>query len=539
MKRLLMTLILAFLFLSNNLLARSMPFNISIEPFSIPELVGLQSFAFGQDKGKLLIIGGRTDGLHRRQPFASFASAGRNTQLTVIDPIARQKWTAPLSSLPASLSEQLSSTNMEFYQNGNYLYLVGGYGYSATAKNHITFSNLTAVDVSAVIKAIIENKDFKSYFRQITDEQFAVTGGHLEKINNTYYLVGGQKFTGRYNPMGPDHGPGFSQQYTNQIRKFSLNDNGTTISINHLPPMTDAVNLHRRDFNVAPQILPNGEEGLTAFSGVFQTNIELPYLNSVNIDSKGYAVNDAFTQYYNHYDCPIVPVYSAADKQMHTVFFGGIAQYFDNAGTLAQNNKVPFVKTVARVTREANGTMAEYKLPFEMPAFLGAGAEFIPLENLPKYANGVIKLDNLTNETNLIGYIYGGINSLGKTIFWRNDGTQSTANNQVFKVFLTRNKSQGVDILNKQSIGTLKMKVFPNLPVGNLVVKYTLSKSTDVKISLSNISGKKIEEKTFKNLPIGENTFEKKIENLASGGVYLLTIETSYERAKQEIVVEP
>lgn len=50
----------------------------------------------------------------------------------------------------------------------------------------------------------------------------AVTGGRLNQINNTYFLVGGQRFTGRYNPMGPEHGPGFTQEYTNQIKQFQL-----------------------------------------------------------------------------------------------------------------------------------------------------------------------------------------------------------------------------------------------------------------------------------------------------------------------------
>ena len=111
---------------------------------------------------------------------------------------------------------------MEFYQKGKYLYLLGGYGYSATLGDHTTFSNLTAIDVPGTIDAVINNANLESYSRQITDPQFQVTGGRLEKINNTFYLVGGQKFLGRYNPMGPNHGPGFVQTYTDQIRKFNL-----------------------------------------------------------------------------------------------------------------------------------------------------------------------------------------------------------------------------------------------------------------------------------------------------------------------------
>ena len=288
--------------------AQTAPFQIAIEPMNISGLGGLQAYAWGQHNGKWLIIGGRLDGLHRRQPFAAFDVAGHNNQLIVVDPVAQQKWSAPLSSLPIGLQEQLSSTNMEFFQEGNYLYLVGGYGYSNTSADHITYPNLSAVKVPDVINAVINGTSFATNFRQITDTMFAVTGGYLNKINNTFYLTGGQKFIGRYNPMGPTHGPGFVQIYTNASRKFTIFDNGVTLSVTHLPAIVDAANLHRRDYNVVPQIMPTGQEGLTAFSGVFQVGVDLPYLNCVNIDSTGHTVNNAFSQYYNHYHLSLIHI---------------------------------------------------------------------------------------------------------------------------------------------------------------------------------------------------------------------------------------
>ena len=55
--------------------SQTVPFNINIEPLNITGLGGLQAYAFGQHNGKWLIIGGRLDGLHRRQPFAAFDKA--------------------------------------------------------------------------------------------------------------------------------------------------------------------------------------------------------------------------------------------------------------------------------------------------------------------------------------------------------------------------------------------------------------------------------------------------------------------------------
>ena len=528
-----LVLAISLLFCSN-VKSQSTPFNIYIEPMNITGLGGLQAYAFGQHSGKWLIVGGRLDGLHRRQPFAAFDVAGNNNQLIVIDPVSQQKWTAPITSLSVSLQEQLSSTNMEFYQEGNHLYIIGGYGYNTATATRKTFNNLTAIDVPSVINAVITGTSFSTYFRQISDPQFAVTGGHLKKINNTFYLIGGNKFDGNYNPMG---NPTYTQVYTDAIRKFNLSDNGTSINITHLPTITDAANLHRRDYNAIQQILPDGSEGVTAFSGVFQPTVDLPFLNCVNIDSNSYTVNNSFQQYYNHYHCATLPLYSVSKNEMHNVFFGGIAQYYDSLGVLVQDNNVPFVKTIARVTRNAAGTMAEYKLPVEMPSLLGAGAEFIPIASIPQFNNEVFKLDDLTADSTLVGYIYGGISSTAANIFFTNTGTQSTASSQIFKVYVIKNSTVGVHDLNEQSIGTLKIQVFPNPNEGDFAVKFYLKESAETKISLFSIDGRKIEEFILKNLSVGENIYQPKIEKSKLKGTYILTIETPYEKATQKIII--
>lgn len=519
--------------------SQAAPFQLAMQSFSINGLGGLQSYAWGQHNGKWLIIGGRLDGLHRRQPFAAFDLAGHNTQLTVVDPVSQQKWSAPLSSLPIGMQEQFSSTNMEFHQEGDYLYLLGGYGYSASSLDHITFPNLSAIKVPDVINAIINANSFNGFCRQITDTVFAVTGGVLNKINNTYYLTGGQKFMGRYNPQGPAHGPGFIQHYTNAIRKFKINDNGVSISVTHLPSIVDSANLHRRDYNVVAQILPTGEEGITAFSGVFQAAVNLPYLNCVNIDSTGYNVNNAFAQYYNHYHCARIPLYSSSNNQMHTVFFGGIAQYYDSLGTLVQDNNVPFVKTIARVSRDANGIMSEYKLPIEMPALLGAGSEFIPVEGLSHYANDVLKLDDFTADSTLLGYIYGGISSSAANVFFANSGTPSIASGEIFKVYLIKSTSVGLDELNIQSKGTLHLQISPNPNNGEFLIQFNVSRTEPLTLSIFNAKGELIDKNILKSLPKGENTIKKKVSGLMMGGVYFVTLEAGYEKASQKIIIEP
>ncbi|MCF8298564.1 MAG: T9SS type A sorting domain-containing protein [Saprospiraceae bacterium] len=529
------TFLLAFLIISIFSSAQA-PIGIMLEPITISGLGGIQSFAFGQDNGKILLIGGRTDGLHLRQPFASFDIPGHNTELIVIDPISLQKWTAPLSSLSTNLQEQLSSTNMQFFQQGDYLYLIGGYGYSNTVSNHITYSKLTAVDVPATINAVINSTSFTSFFRQIDDAQFAVTGGHLEKIYDTYYLSGGQKFTGRYNP---NNGGSFTQSYTNSIRKFKINDDGTNLSVTHLVDITDAVNLHRRDYNVCPQIMPNGQEGLTAFSGVFQTTADIPFLNCVNIDSSGHTVNNSFSQYYNHYHCAKFPLYSESANEMHTLFFGGIAQYYDSSGVLVQDNAVPFVKTIARVTRTSNGTMTEYKLAVEMPGFLGSSSEFIMLENLPKFPNGVLKYDSIQADTTLIGYIFGGINSTAKNIFFINDGSQSSASSTLYKVFLVNDSTANIDEANIQSNSDLRMQMYPNPNDGIVNIDFDIAYKSDVKLRVIDNLGRIITERDYSsnNLIIGKNHIEIEVKQAQSKTILFISLETNSDRITQKLIL--
>lgn len=533
MKRYLLTILLLFTAYATYPQAR---FDVHIEPMTIAGLGGLQSYAFGQHNGKWLIVGGRLDGLHQRQPWASFDDAGHNRQLFVIDPVAGQTWTAPLTTLPTGLQEQLSSTNMEFLQEGDYLYIVGGYGYSATAGDHVTFPNLAAIKVPATIDAIVNGTAFAGNFRQLTDQQFAVAGGRLNKVYDTFYLTGGHRFDGRYNPMGhPTH----TQTYTNAVRKFRLTDDGQQLNIHFLAPYTDPVNLHRRDFNVSPQIMPNGDEGLTAFSGVFQTVADIPFLNAVDIDSSGYTVNNTFSQYYNHYHCAHVPIYGATDNEMHTLFFGGIAQYYDSSGTLVQDNDVPFVRTIARVTRSGSGAMGEYKLPVEMPGYMGAGAEFIPVEGLPTYPNGVLKLDDLPSDTTLIGYVYGGISSSAKNIFWINDGTQSTASNTVLKVYLIPGQQTSLHDLNVHSNGDLRMQLYPNPTEGDFNIDFHITYQSDVTLKIFDEGQQLVHRKTYKarNVKAGKNTIAVRMNKFRVQSIYFIMLETEKDRVVQNLII--
>ncbi len=511
-------------------------FNYSIEliPQNIPNLLGVQAFAHAHFNSYYVIIGGRLDGLHKRQPNASFDIAGHNNQIILIDPVHSITYTKSLSSLPVSIREQLSSTNIQYAQEGNMLYLIGGYGYSTDSADHITFPYLTAIKIDDLVTAIINNGPIDNYFRQIHDEQFAVTGAHLKKIYDTYYLVGGQRFDGRYNPMM--HGT-FVQKYTDAYLKFNIDDNGTSINIFNKKSIVNTEQFHRRDYNVITQITKEREEGLIAFSGVFQPQADIPFLNSVSVDSSGYYVNPNFSQYYNHYHCATIPLYDSIKNEMHNLFFGGIAQYYDSAGVLVQDNNVPFVKTIARVTRDSTGDLSEYKLTNEMPGYLGAGAEFLINDKISVYNNGVIKLNEIKSDSTLVGYIYGGINSTEKNIFWVNDGTQSTASEILFKVLLIKNQNT-TSVLNSQSINKLQLQIYPNPTKGTMHLIFNLAKKQDVLVEVYDVNGNLICDRIISDGDIGENRYRIEDKNIESKGVYFVYVTVGTQKALQKIVVD-
>ena len=100
-------------------------YEVQLNPIQINGLSGLHSYAFAQDANKWLIIGGRRDGLHARQPFNAFPASQNNDSIYVIDIVTQQFWSASLNSLPIGMKEQLQSTNMNFYQDNDSLYIIG------------------------------------------------------------------------------------------------------------------------------------------------------------------------------------------------------------------------------------------------------------------------------------------------------------------------------------------------------------------------------------------------------------------------------
>jgi hypothetical protein len=520
--------------------SQTLPFTVHLTPVAVSGMPGVQSFASAHYGGKWLIVGGRLDGLHKPSGpgmgGSAFPVSHNNNELIVVDPATQQKWSASLTSFPADIREQLSSTNTQYIQQGDYLYVMGGYGFKAADNDHRTFDKIAALHVPAIMTAIMNGTPFSQHIRQITDARFRITGGQLRKVYDTYYLVGGNNFNGAYTRMATSGR--FTQEYMSQIVKFKIIDDGINFSIRHLATIKDSINLHRRDYNLVPQILPNGQQGLTAFSGVFQPTADLPYLNCVNIDSTGHAPNNAFAQYYNHYHCANLPIYATSNSAMYSIFFGGIAQYYDNNGTLVQDNNVPFVKTIACVKRDASGVMTEYKLPAEMPEYLGAGSEFFPVETVPQYPNNVVKYDSLINDTTLVGYIFGGIKSPAMNIFTSNPSgaNGSSAANNIFAVKVIKRSSTRAVLTSSANV--FQLQLYPNPSSGSVDLLFNLKERSTVSVRIMNAAGQIVLQEPGIQHEAGQHTMRLTSASKLVPGAYQVLVEAGKSRVIQKLIIK-
>ena len=518
MKRALFT----FTFLAGWFIATAQdPFNYSMElkPVVIANLPGLHSYAFAQHDGKWLIIGGRKDGLHARTPFTSFPASENNTDIVVIDPTGKQFWKSSVTALPTDIKEQLQSTNMNFFQHNDTLTIIGGYGFSATANNHITHPRITTLIVSSVIEAIAQNANIAPYFKTIKDERFANTGGQLGRMGELYYLVGGQRFDGRYNPM---NNPTFTQTYATEIKKFRINNSGSSISVSDVTNVVDAIHLRRRDYNLVPQIFPDGEEGYMISSGVFQSTIDLPFLYPVEIRKNSYAPVTTFNQYLSHYHSPKAALYDAEKNHMYSIFFGGLSQYYYTDGNLIKDDAVPFVKTISMVVRTADNTLTEYKLAVEMPALKGTGAEFIPNRELPHTSSEVIKLSEIQADEFILGYIYGGVVSPTLNPFTANQTSTTSADPTIYAVKLTKNQSSGA--VSIPGTNPYTIRVYPNPIASEFTLEYTLNKPVDSYYFIFNTVGQIVKEGKLGAMHSGINKSKLTLTSELGSRVLFLTV---------------
>lgn len=390
-------------------------FVIDVNPLDTLGFVpAVQSGVWARSGNKILVFGGRTQGYHGTESSGASLIFGKNqanASIYVVDLSDYSYTQYDIKSTDPSLL-QFSSSNMEYCQVGDTLYIVGGYGrQSATDKqSHYTFDQIKAIQVSQMIGEVENSGDpFNSIIGSVSSPFLQVTGGELDFYDGYFYLMFGQNFVGVY-------GEDSTGLYTNSIRKFKFN--GTVVS--DTSSVTHDL-LHRRDLNVAKGI-QGDKQYFLAYGGVFSPSGD-GFPEPIIIDPNGDQVKwtiDSLSQKTNHYNSAVVNIYDSESGNNYHCILGGIGQnqYIKKDGTWQweegdNGNKLPFVKTITQMVWNENGVYQLIQLPPdqpELPTGLGANAFFIANSDYV-YGDNTIDYSKLKQGDNVIGIMYGGINS--------------------------------------------------------------------------------------------------------------------------------
>lgn len=397
-------------------------------------LVALHSFGYGRLNDTLLIFGGRNDGIHGKEN--GFETQGRNDHLIIYDIKSNKSSAVDLNTLPDTLKYPITASACEFVQEGNMLYLMGGYSQNAQGV-YKTYPSLTRIDLEQLIRRIKDKMPLAPAFSQFINDSFAIAGGQMKKSGDRVYLVGGHRFDGRYSQDSKN----YRQVYTERVYlfRFTERDNHPAWNIENV--LTDELNFHRRDFNLAPFVTSSGIIEPVAFAGVFMVNDARPFRNISSIQINGFTDIRDFNQNLANYQCAHFGLYSSTQDQMQEFFLGGMAEYYLNPqGELVRDPLVPFVKTISCIQRDKSGQYIEFALSDTMPLFMGSNSEFIWSERIPLFHDEIIDADGLLGDTIHLGWIIGGIvNPTSRLHPWQDSVPETTiANPWITDIFLIR-----------------------------------------------------------------------------------------------------
>jgi hypothetical protein len=408
------------------------PYTVQLVEYVNEKLPDLHSYTHATYKDKIVMLGGRTNGLHGLS--YKFDRSNSNKTVYVID---TKNWAEPTSwdvfSMPAGKlmlpninPGQFIANNAEFFTDDSVLYIVGGLlGANVPTKlkvannpqsgvvldllaktadgkaptGPVTLPYITAVNLPALINMVMNNQPSlpANSIRQVMDSSLAVTGGEISALDKTVHLVFGWDFS------TPAVGTG--DLYTHQIRTFTYKDDGTTLTISPVSvcktcwdgeaDTSTAGNFRRRDGSMSAMIDPaDGSQSLLYYSGVFKNG-------NTNFDSPVWYGNDAaaeqpFVMRSNVYTCQVVPVYSKANKTSYATLLGGmknanytggpitmpVALTAANAPIIATDSKnpfdhIPFSNQLSTVVVDGKHNFSQYlladsfpntKTPFTLPA---------------------------------------------------------------------------------------------------------------------------------------------------------------------------
>jgi hypothetical protein len=442
-----------------------LPFSIDVSEDArgeFPDAPRIQSFSFGQWKGRWVFIGGRIAGYHSvGGGTAEFLRADSNREVWVVDTTVKPAGTyhVPVATLPESLAavrDQWTSTGQLYFQDGPKLYICGGYG-----KDHrdqwLTFPVISQIDLPSLIDGVMGGRLLPSSVAFASTPLVQSSGGELVKLADDYfYLAMGHVFMGSYTAFqghGEHNAEDVSQTYLNEIRKLKIAaapDGG--LSVRLVQTYRDEAEFHRRDLNVTQFLSPKGL-GLAAYGGVFTPETQLNYSKPVYLFENSTPVVDSrFEQKMNTYACARLLMYDRTAETMYSTFFGGISRFWwdSTSGAFVENAKIGTkseasyldgmqwsdqISTIRTVMAAGREETSELVHPGFLAGFLGTGAVFIPTPELARAHAGtnILDLERLPRTRTMVGYIYGGIRAFpyrfpyNKTSTPYNSGTIPTS----------------------------------------------------------------------------------------------------------------
>lgn len=511
---------------------------LDFEPVIGETVPGFHSFAFAEYGSKWVFIGGRTNGMHGVNVNDGFPTEYSNNRVVVLDTTDWQWSYASLSQLPIAVADPLRSTNMQHYQKGDTLFMIGGYGWDSLQEKYSTFATLTAINLPGIIQAVENGDSIYHNIRQITDTNLAVCGGELNSIDNTFYLVMGHKFDGRY--ADPPNSLFFTQRYTDAIRKFNIVNTPDTLAIANFTELVDTNNYHRRDLNVVKLKYDNGDK-LVAMGGVFQKTANLPFTSPVVISADSVKTYTNFTQHYNQYTTGHFVIDS--NDGFIVVLLGGMGTHMYEQESPWSEQNIEYDSLVPFTTENVQYGFGNFGPTYpgyvsvspgqfqgwdgyvatELPGYLGSNSKFIAdkagvVYNPAKEAFNSNLLDQFGWYPSrvFVGYLFGGIRGT------QPNNAVSSANDTIYRVYYRNMNIMSV----KEVLPTAQIKnLYPNPANDNTVLQLAVSKPQQITVSIIATNGALQQVAYTGKAAVGSQNISLDTAQLAAG-LYFVSIHT-------------
>jgi hypothetical protein len=450
------------------LVTGGVPFRVEMElvDWVGDDLPAIHSAAYATLGEQLLLVGGKTSGLHNFtcDPDVNWPAADFNGTLMVVDFKTRDTFTRPLADVASGLAPNqiasLSSSNPLSHQSGERLVSLGGYGIDEHG-DYVTFSTLRVLDVAGVIgwvrgdrTQLADHIHFHESPENAPPDFFTICGGVLIENGDEFWSCLGQNFQGGYVDLSACPSIGTTQAYTKSIRRFALDAFrpdappvylGETAS----PPAW----ARRRDLNVLPAVVPGGD-GAVALAGVF-TLEEGIWTAPIVIDPQGemsmgdHDAPGTLLQGFNAYESGRLSLWSELRRENWFLTFGGLGFQVLAEGTLVENYAIPYSnETLAVRYAPDTDSWSQHLIGTSYPLstdengnawFNGTDTLTIPLVDQSRRQ---IDLDAITEPTS-VAYLYGGIVANGQGIVTFPD---TFASNQLFEVILVPGPGCSADL---------------------------------------------------------------------------------------------